>query len=84
MNSKIFKAYDIRGIYPIDIDEEGAWKIGFATARFLKSNPHDHSQGRKNAQSLCVGRDMRKHSKSMSKALTKGINAAGINVINIG
>ena len=37
-----------------------------------------------NAQSLCVGYDMRKHSPSLAEALIRGMNAAGANVINIG
>ena len=37
MNESIFKAYDIRGLYPEQIDEDAAWKIGYAAARFLRS-----------------------------------------------
>ena len=36
MNSKIFKAYDIRGIYPEDLNEEVAYKIGAAFAIYIK------------------------------------------------
>ena len=32
MDSSIFKAYDIRGLYPSQIDEDAAWKIGHAAA----------------------------------------------------
>jgi phosphomannomutase len=84
MDPAIFKAYDIRGIYPDQIDEEDAWKIGCATARFLRSLLSGYERGQANAQSLCVGRDMRTHSKAIAKALIKGMNATGANVIDIG
>ena len=35
MDPKIFKAYDIRGLYPEQLDEQAAWKIGHATAQFF-------------------------------------------------
>jgi phosphomannomutase len=36
MIEKIFKAYDIRATYPNPLNEEAAWKVGHATAQFLK------------------------------------------------
>jgi phosphomannomutase len=39
MDPSIFKAYDIRGIYPDQLNEEDAWKIGCATTRFLIDTP---------------------------------------------
>ncbi len=84
MDPGIFKAYDIRGIYPDQINEEDAWKIGYATGRFLKSLLHGYQRGQTNAQSLCVGRDMRKHGEALAKALIEGINSSGANVIYIG
>ena len=84
MDPAIFKAYDIRGVYPDQIDEEDAWKIGFSTARFLRSLLRGYERGQANAQSLCVGRDMRTHSESIADALIEGMNASGANVIDIG
>ncbi|MHC4062471.1 MAG: phosphomannomutase/phosphoglucomutase [Planctomycetota bacterium] len=84
MDTSIFKAYDIRGIYPDQIDEEGAWKIGYAAARFLPSLLRGFERGQANAQSVCVGRDMRTHSSKLAAALIEGINTAGVNVIDIG
>ena len=69
---KIFKAYDIRGIYPDDIDEKIAYKIGQAVAKFLK------------AKELVIGRDVRNSSESLSKVLAEGIRDQGVNVIDIG
>jgi len=84
MDPAIFKAYDIRGIYPDQIDETGAWKIGYATARFLRSLLSGYEKGQANYQSICVGRDMRVHSADLAKALIEGMNASGANVIDIG
>jgi phosphomannomutase len=84
MDPAIFKAYDIRGVYPDQIDEEDAWKIGFSTARFLRSLLRGYERGQANAQSLCVGRDMRTHSEPLAHALIEGMNASGANVIDIG
>ncbi|MHC4664382.1 MAG: phosphomannomutase/phosphoglucomutase [Planctomycetota bacterium] len=84
MDPSIFKAYDIRGVYPDQIDEEGAWKIGYAAARFLPSLLRGFERGQANAQSVCVGRDMRTHSPKLAAALIEGINAAAVNVIDIG
>jgi len=84
MDPAIFKAYDIRGIYPDQVDEQGAWKIGYATAQFLRSLLTGFERGQANAQSLCVGRDMRTHSEAIARALIKGMNATGANVIDIG
>jgi len=69
---KIFKAYDVRGIYPDQLDEETAYKIGYALVEFLK------------AKTLVVGRDMRLSGVSLFKAIAQGITEAGADVIDIG
>jgi len=84
MDPAIFKAYDIRGVYPDEVNEENAWKIGYATARFLPSLLHGYERGQTHGRSLCVGRDMRTHSAALAKALIEGMNATGTNVIDIG
>lgn len=84
MDPAIFKAYDIRGVYGQQFTEEDAWKIGYAAANFLRSLLTGYDRGQANAQSICVGRDMRSHSKSLAKALIRGMNATGANVIDIG
>ena len=84
MDPAIFKAYDIRGVYPDQLDEEAAWKIGYASARFLRSLLRGYQRGQAKAQSLCVGRDMRTHSERLIQALIEGMNATGTNVIDIG
>jgi phosphomannomutase len=68
----VFKAYDIRGIYPEEINEELALKIGRAFVTFL------------GGKSFVIGRDMRPHSKPLFDALARGINEMGADVIDIG
>jgi len=68
----IFKAYDVRGLYPQEIGEDVVRRIGYAFARFL------------GARTIVVGRDMRPSSEPLSRALAEGINLAGADVIDIG
>ena len=84
MDPVIFRTNDIIGIYPDQLNEEDAWKIGCATARFLRSLLRGYERGQANSQSLCVGRDMRTHSEAIAKALIEGMNSTGANVIDIG
>ncbi len=83
MNPGIFKAYDIRGVYPDDLNEEDAWKIGCAAARFLPSLMTGYERGQ-GGQTICVGRDMRTHSAPLLAATIEGVRSAGADVINIG
>ena len=84
MNEAIFKAYDIRGVYPDQIDEEAAWRIGHATARFLQSKLEGYARGQTKHQSIVVGQDMRSHSPPLARALMEGMTALGTDVIDIG
>src|SRR4030042_6701326 len=84
MDPKIFKAHDIRGVYPDQLDEDAAWKIGNAAAAFLRSMLRGYDRGLANRQKLCVGHDMRKHSRCLADALIRGMNAAGANVLDVG
>jgi phosphomannomutase len=84
MDPAIFKAYDIRGVYPDQFNEEDAWKIGYASAQFLRSMLSGYERGQANSQAVCVGRDMRTHSKALAASLIEGIRACGANVIDIG
>jgi phosphomannomutase len=84
MDSAIFKRDEITGVYPDQLNEEDAWKIGYGTAQFLRSLLRGFERGQTNAHSVCIGRDMRTHSKALSKALAEGITATGAGVIDIG
>ena len=72
INKKIFKAYDIRGTYPDQLDESTTFLIGRAFARRTK------------AKEVVVGFDMRLSGPSLKKALIEGITSEGVGVIDIG
>jgi phosphomannomutase len=68
----IFKAYDIRGTYPDQLEEGLAERIGLATSIFLAA-------GR-----VAVGHDVRNSAPSIAEAVTRGILRAGADVLNLG
>ena len=74
----IFKAYDIRGIVPTELNEAIARKIGNAFQFVLDA------EDRANGNAVVVSRDMREHSPGLEKALIEGITSAGLDVIEIG
>ena len=67
-----FKAYDIRGQIPNQLNPDVAYRIGNATASYLK------------AKKMVVGRDIRLSSKELTDAVAKGIQDAGAEVMDIG
>ena len=71
MIEKIFKAYDVRATYPNLLNEDAAWKVGHATAQFLKRSRERLAaeQKVKRENTMVVGRDMRPHSPALAKAL---------------
>ncbi|RAO78317.1 phosphomannomutase [Dyella jiangningensis] len=72
MNLKSFKAYDIRGRVPDELNEDLAQCIGNATAQLLGPGP------------IVLGRDVRLSSPALQDALADGITASGRDVIDIG
>ena len=72
VDASIFKAYDIRGTYPDQLDEQVARAIGRAFATFLK------------AEQVVVGRDMRLSSPAVFAAVVDGLTSQGAGVIDIG
>lgn len=72
IDAGIFKAYDIRGIYPDQIDEEVAGRIGRAFVTFLGE------------ERIVVGRDMRLSSPGLSHAFIEGARSQGADVVDIG
>ncbi len=75
---KIFKAYDIRGVYGQELDEELAFKIGQAYARLLS----EENKGKR--LQVVVGGDMRISTPILKSSLIKGILQAGIDVVDVG
>src|SRR5205809_4679814 len=85
MIEKIFKAYDVRATYPNPLNEDAAWKVGHATAQFLKRNREKNPEPKvKLPDTIVVGRDMRPHSPALATALSDGIRSTGMNVIDVG
>ena len=80
MNEKIFKAYDIRGIYPGEIDEEAVKRIAKAYVQFIYPE-HDR---RVKPKTVAVGRDVRLSSPSLQKAVIEGLIESGVDVVDIG
>jgi len=81
---EVFKAYDVRGIYGEQITEELAWKIGHASAQFLRSTLSGYERGQSSTNRMVIGRDMRRHSKALSEALKEGITSTGVGCIDLG
>lgn len=74
----IFKAYDVRGVVPTQLDEAIAYKIGLAFQHVLDA------EDRANGNTVVVSRDMRSHSPGLAKALIEGLTDAGLDVLDIG
>jgi phosphomannomutase len=72
LDAEVFKAYDVRGIYPGELDEGGAEAIGRAYVEQFEP------------RRMAVGRDMRLSSPAMQEALMCGATAAGADVLDLG
>ncbi|MDQ3771683.1 MAG: phosphomannomutase/phosphoglucomutase [Actinomycetota bacterium] len=77
--SAIFKAYDVRGLYPDELDEDVARRVGAAFARFVTSG--DSKSG---VRRVVTGRDMRTSSPALARAFAEGVTAAGSSVVDVG
>src|SRR5579872_7362369 len=72
ISQDIFKAYDVRGIYPSEVDEQGARAIGAAFVAYLS------------AKRIAIGRDMRLSSPSLAAAFIDGATSQGCDVVDYG
>jgi phosphomannomutase len=72
LDPKVFKAYDVRGVHPAELDEEGAYAIGRAYV--------EHFEPR----TVAVGRDMRLSSPAMAAATMDGAADGGADVLDLG
>ncbi len=72
MHPDIFKSYDIRGLYPSELDEETAYRIARATAEHFSVG------------SVAIGRDMRASGPSLFSELIRGFTDSGVNVVDLG
>lgn len=69
---KIFRAYDIRGVYPDEINEDVVFKIAAGVVKFL------------NPDKLVIGQDTKKSSLALKESVITAITASGVDVIDIG
>jgi phosphomannomutase len=67
-----FKAYDVRGRVPEELDEDIAYRIGRGYAAFVKP------------RTVAVGHDIRASSPALTAAITKGLTDSGVDVLDIG
>ena len=72
LEPSVFKAYDIRGLYGTELDEDGAYAVGRAYAEEFEP------------RSMAVGRDMRVSSPAMATALIRGAADGGADVLDVG
>ncbi|MBV8396370.1 MAG: phosphomannomutase/phosphoglucomutase [Actinobacteria bacterium] len=72
LNPGSFKAYDVRGIYPADLDEEGAYAVGRAYVEQFEP------------RRIAVGRDMRLSAPAMAAAVVAGAADGGADVVDLG
>jgi len=72
LDPSVFKAYDVRGLYPEQLDEDGAYAIGRAYVEQF------------DAKRIAVGRDMRLSSPTMAEAARNGAADAGAEVLDVG
>jgi phosphomannomutase len=80
MDESIFKAYDVRGKYQDQMDEELAYLIGRAFPRVLSE-----LEGKAvSEQRIAVGRDMRKTAPAMAEQFARGIAESGADVLDVG
>jgi len=72
LDPSVFKAYDVRGVYPTELDEDGAYRVARAYTEHFEP------------QSVAVGHDMRTSSPAVFAAVVNGIADAGAEVVELG
>ncbi|MEL6739937.1 MAG: phosphomannomutase/phosphoglucomutase [Planctomycetota bacterium] len=84
MLGRVFKAYDIRGVYGDLLTDMMAWQIGFGSARYLLEDAAAAGQTTPMMRNVVVGRDMRTSSPTLSERVITGIRTYGASVIDLG
>ena len=72
LEAAVFKAYDVRGIHPTELDEEGAYRVGRGFVEEFEP------------KAIAVGRDMRTHAPAMAAAVLRGALDGGADVVDVG
>jgi phosphomannomutase len=81
---RLFRQDEVRGVFPSPLSEEAAWRIGHATAQYLRGKLRGYERADRSARSVVVGRDTRPQSRCLQAALIEGIRAYGADVVDIG
>src|SRR5262249_45514927 len=72
LDPRIFKAYDVRGVYPTELNDDAAYLIVRALVQFL------------GVETVAVGRDMRVSSPALAKAVLRGLTDQGADAVDLG
>jgi phosphomannomutase len=84
-NRNIFKAYDIRGIYGTALDEDTAYRLGFAYKKLREQDGLPRRQaGQTGPLQIVVAMDARTSSAGLKEALVRGLTESGLDVVDIG
>ncbi len=84
MIGKVFKAYDVRAVYPRPLNEKIAWQVGHAAATHLLASAAAIGRLDPMGRTVVVGRDMRSSSSSLRDALVEGLRDGGARVVDVG
>lgn len=84
MLGRVFKAYDIRGVYPDLLTDKMAWQIGYGTAVYMIKDAANEGEATPMMKNIVVGRDMRTSSPILREELITGVCTGGGSVIDIG
>ena len=76
IDKSIFREYDIRGVYPSQVNEEAAYQVGKSYGSMLQKDY--------NMKTCCVGMDNRYSSPALKEELVRGLTESGMNVIDLG
>ena len=76
IDKSIFREYDIRGVYPTQVNEEAAYQVGRSYGSMLRKYYE--------MDTCCVGMDNRYSSPALKEQLVKGLTESGMNVIDLG
>jgi phosphomannomutase len=82
---RVIKAYDVRGLVGVELDESFVADVGAAFARLLRDESHtDESHGDDTDIRVAIGHDMRASSPALAAAFAEGVTGQGLDVVRIG
>ena len=84
INQNLFRAYDIRGVYPEELSSDLVHDLGLAIGTFVQNKIKNQNQNQNQNQTVIVARDGRLSGPVLIQALKEGLKKSGVNVIDIG